>query len=362
MQAHESTKNISLLSNDAIALLKDLIAIPSFSKEEKMTADLISNYFLSKEISVQRKGNNIWVKNKYFDSTKPTILLNSHHDTVKPNAGFTLDPFTPTVKDGKLFGLGSNDAGASLVSLLATFLYYYHDENLANNFIYAATAEEEISGANGIESILSELGDIDFAIVGEPTQMHLAIAEKGLLVLDCISKGHAGHAARDEGDNAIYNAMKDIEWFRSFQFPKISETLGKVKMNVTQIQSGTQHNMIPDECKFTADIRVTDAYTHEEIISVIKQNVSCEVTPRSLRLKPSSIDVKHPFIVAGRHSGRNIFGSPTTSDQALMPFTSVKIGPGDSSRSHTADEFIFINEIEEGIKIYIQLLDQMIKK
>ena len=204
------------------------------------------------------------------------------------------------------------------------------------------------------------LGIIDFGIIGEPTEMNLAIAEKGLLVLDCVSKGHAGHAARYEGENAIYKAMKDIEWFRDFEFQKISETLGKVKMNVTMIASGTQHNMIPDECKFVVDIRVTDAYTHEEIISIIRQHVSCQITPRSLRLKPSSIDVKHPFIVAGINSGRTIFGSPTTSDQALMPFTSVKIGPGDSARSHTADEFIFINEIEEGIKIYIQVLNQIL--
>jgi len=361
MQEQGSFKNSSSLSDDAISLLKKLIAIPSFSKEEDHTADLISRYFLSEEIPLQRRLNNVWVKNKFFDSSKPTILLNSHHDTVKPNAGYTNDPFTPIVNDGKIFGLGSNDAGASLVSLLATFLHYYDDKNLSYNFIYAATAEEEISGINGIESILNELGKIDFAIVGEPTQMNLAIAEKGLLVLDCVSKGRSGHAARDEGENAIYNALKDIEWFRSFQFPKISETLGNVKMNVTMINSGMQHNMIPDECKFTVDIRVTDAYTHEEIISIIKQNVSCEVTPRSMRLKPSSIDVKHPFVVAGISSGRSIFGSPTTSDQALMPFASVKIGPGDSARSHTADEFIFINEVEEGIKIYIQILNQILK-
>ena len=361
MQEPESTRSIATFTVEAIDLLKKLIAIPSFSKEENHTADLFERYFSSKEIPSQRKGNNIWTKNKYFDLAKPTILLNSHHDTVKPNASYKLDPFSPIVKEGKLFGLGSNDAGAALVSLLATFLYYYQDKNLAYNFIYAATAEEEISGANGIESVLNELGEIDFAIVGEPTQMNLAIAEKGLLVLDCVSKGHAGHAARDEGENAIYKAMKDIEWFRDFEFQKISETLGKVKMNVTMIASGTQHNMIPDECKFVVDIRVTDAYTHEEIIAIIKQHISSEITPRSLRLKPSSIDVKHPFIVAGINSGRTIFGSPTTSDQALMPFASVKIGPGDSARSHTADEFIFINEIEEGIQIYIQLLNQLVK-
>jgi acetylornithine deacetylase len=362
MQEQESNRNIESLTDEAIDLLKKLIVVHSFSKEENQSADLIESYFSSKEISSQRKGNNIWIKNKYFDLTKPTILLNSHHDTVKPNSGYTLDPFSPIVKDGKLFGLGSNDAGASLVSLMATFLYYYQEENLAYNIIYTATAEEEISGAKGVESILNELGEIDFAIVGEPTQMNLAIAEKGLLVLDCLSKGQAGHAARNEGENAIYKSLKDIEWFRDFEFQKVSETLGKVKMNVTMISAGKQHNMIPDECKFTVDIRVTDAYTHEEIISIIKQHVSCVIIPRSLRLKPSSININHPIVVAGINLRRTVFGSPTTSDEALMPFTSVKIGPGDSARSHTADEFIFVDEIEQGIKIYIQLLDQMIKE
>ncbi len=348
------------ISSEVIFLLKQLIAIPSFSKQEEGTASLIEKFFLDKGMNPERKENNVWIKNKYFSENKPTILLNSHHDTVKPNSGYTLDPFDPIVKDGKIYGLGSNDAGASLVALLGTFLYYYDNQDLSCNFIYAATAEEEISGTNGIELILPDLGKIDFAIVGEPTQMHLAIAEKGLLVVDCTAHGKSGHAARNEGENAIYKAMQDIEWFRTFQFPKVSAALGPVKMTVTMIHSGTQHNVVPDKCDFTVDIRCTDAYTHEEVLDIIKQNIQSDIKPRSMRLKPSSISIEHPFVKAGIKIGRNTYGSPTSSDQALMPFTSVKIGPGDSARSHTADEFVFINEIEEGIQIYIQILDQIL--
>ncbi len=355
MKVHTSLHNAA-----AIGLLKQLIRIPSFSKEENKTASCIESFLIAHEIEPKRKENNVWAVNLYFDLAKPVILLNSHHDTVKPNSGYTLNPFQAIEKDGKLFGLGSNDAGASLVSLLAVFLHYYKQQNLSYNLIYAATAEEEISGQSGIACILDELGKIDFAIVGEPTQMHMAIAEKGLLVLDCVSSGIAAHAARETGSNAIYNAMRDIDWFKSFQFPKISDTLGKVKMNVTQIESGTQHNVIPDSCKFVVDVRTTDAYTHEEIIATIKENVKCQVFPRSLRMKPSAISIYHPFVQAGIKMGRETFGSPTTSDQALMPFNSIKIGPGDSLRSHTADEFIFLHELEEGIAIYIQILDQLI--
>ena len=351
---------LNSINSEVIALLKELIAVPSFSIEENGTANIIEKFFHKKGMTPKRKGNNVWVKNKYFSEDKPSILLNSHHDTVKPNSGYTLDPFNPIVKDGKLYGLGSNDAGASLVSLLGTFLYYYDDKELKYNLIYAATAEEEISGTNGIELILPDLGRIDFAIVGEPTQMHLAIAEKGLLVLDCIAHGKSGHAARNEGENAIYKAMQDIEWFRTFQFPKVSAALGPIKMTVTMIHSGTQHNVVPDKCEFTVDIRCTDAYTHDEVLDIIKQNILSDVQPRSMRLKPSSISIEHPFVKAGIKIGRNTYGSPTSSDQALIPFTSVKIGPGDSARSHTADEYVSINEIEEGVKIYIQILDQIL--
>lgn len=343
------------LSEEVIGLLKQLIATPSLSKEEDATADLIQHFLEARGIKTMRKLNNVWVVNKHFKKNLPTILLNSHHDTVKPNSGYTLNPFEAIEKDGKLFGLGSNDAGGSLVGLLAAFLYFY-ELPTAHNFIFAATAEEEISGKNGVEAILPELGRIDFAIVGEPTLMQLAIAEKGLLVVDCVAHGRSGHAAREEGENAIYKALKDIHWFQSFEFPKVSETLGPVKMNVTIIHAGTQHNVVPDICDFTVDIRITDAYKNEEVLEIIRQHVSCEVKPRSVRLTPSSISKDHPIVKAGLSVGRTTYGSPTTSDQALMDFPSLKLGPGDSARSHTADEFIFINEIKEGIELYVKML------
>ena len=351
--------NQSQLPPLAIGLLKKLIATPSFSKEEDKTASIIKDFFQQHSIHVEQKGNNIWAKSKYYDVSKPTILLNSHHDTVRPNQGYTRDPFSPTIEDGKLYGLGSNDAGGPLVSLIATFLHFYDRKDLTHNIVLAATAEEEISGANGIESIWSLLPKIDYAIVGEPTVTDVAIAEKGLLVLDCISHGKAGHAAREEGENAIYNALKDIEWFRSFQFPRTSSTLGNVKMSVTIIQGGQAHNQVPPECTFTVDVRVTDAYTLEEVLGIVKENVSCSVAPRSLRLRPSGINEDHPLIKAVKKQGKKLYGSPTTSDRALIPVPSIKMGPGDSARSHSADEFIFLKEIEEGIKSYIQLIENL---
>ncbi|HXB42238.1 MAG TPA: M20 family metallo-hydrolase [Bacteroidia bacterium] len=350
----------SVLKIEVIDLLKQLIAIPSFSREENKTADLLESFLNGKGIVTNRKVNNIWSVNKHFNSALPTILLNSHHDTVKPDSAYTKNPFNPDITDGKLFGLGSNDAGGALVSLLATFLHYYENKKLKYNLIFCAGAEEEISGANGTASVLTELPEINFAIVAEPTQMNLAIAEKGLVVLDCISYGKSGHAAREEGENAIYKAIKDIEWFKSFSFPKISETLGPVKMNVTVIKAGSQHNVIPANCEFTVDVRTTDSYTNEKVLEIIKQNVSCEVKVRSLRLQPSSIPANHSFVQAGIKHGRKTYGSPTLSDQALMPWPSVKIGPGDSARSHSADEFIYINEIEEGIELYIKLLNEIV--
>ncbi len=346
--------------NEITQILKKLISTPSFSREEQGTAELIAGFLESRGIPIQRKHHNVWAVNRHFDPAKPTILLNSHHDTVKPNPAYTLDPFSPIEKDGKLFGLGSNDAGAPLVCLLAAFLNFYERDDLKYNLIYAATAEEEISGPNGVESILPELGDIAFAIVGEPTLMHMAIAEKGLLVLDCIAVGKAGHAAREEGVNAIYQALPDIEWFRTYQFPKVSPTLGPVKMSVTVIQAGAQHNVVPAKCCFTVDVRCTDAYTHEELLDIIRSHVSAEVQPRSLRLRPSSTDEDHPVVQAGRTLGIPMYGSPTTSDQALMPFPSIKMGPGDSARSHSADEFVYLREIEEGISGYIRLLEQLL--
>jgi len=348
------------LYEEALNLLKDLIALPSFSKEEDKTAARIQDFFAKHDISAKRQENNIWARNKSYNPLLPTILLNSHHDTVKPNPGWTKDPFTPEIAADKLYGLGSNDAGGCLVSLLATFLYFYSQQNLAYNIIMAATAEEEISGLNGLEQILPQLGPLEFAVVGEPTNMHLAVAEKGLMVLDCEAHGTAGHAAREEGVNAIYKAIQDIEWFRTFQFPKVSEYLGPIKMSVTIINAGSQHNVVPDTCCFTVDVRVTDVYTHEEVLDIIKEHVSAKVKPRSMRLRSSRINLESPIVQAGLALGRNPYGSPTSSDQALLQIPSLKMGPGDSARSHTADEFIYLSELKEGIFIYIQMLSQVV--
>ncbi len=341
-------------------LLSRLIATPSFSREEHDTAQLLADFLSDRAVPVQRKHNNVWAANFHFDPAKPTILLNSHHDTVKPNPAYTLDPFEPLLREGKLYGLGSNDAGAALVSLLAAFLHFYHRPDLTHNLLFAATAEEEISGLNGVESILPELGDIALAIVGEPTLFQMAVAEKGLLVLDCTARGKAGHAAREEGINAIYEALPDIEWFRTYHFPNVSPTLGPIKMSVTVLQAGTQHNVVPAECRFTVDVRCTDAYSQEELLDIIRSQVRAEVQPRSMRLRPSAIPMEHPIVQAGLAMGLSAYGSPTTSDQALMPFTSIKIGPGDSARSHSADEFVYLQEIEQGIAGYIRLLEQIL--
>jgi acetylornithine deacetylase len=355
------SNDLNTLQAEAIQLLKELIAIPSFSKEEDKTALLIESFLKNKGVKVFRDKNNIWTRNKYFDDNKPAILLNSHHDTVRPNKGFTLDPFSPVEQSGKLFGLGSNDAGGCLVSLIAAFLYYHDKDSLKYNFILAATAEEEISGKDGVESILRHLPSIDCAIVGEPTQLNLAIAERGLMVLDCIAHGKAGHAARNEGENAIYKAMKDIERLHTYKFEKISDLLGEVKLNVTSIETENKaHNIVPSECRFVVDVRVNELYSMDEVVETIKQNIQSEVRPRSTRLKSTSIAVDHRLVQAGIKLGKTYYGSPTTSDKALMNFPALKMGPGDSARSHTADEFIFIDEIKEGIDTYIQLLNQIV--
>lgn len=355
--------NTEQLYNDAIGLLKELIATPSFSKEEDQTAGILCRFLGIKGIEHTRIDNNVFAYNKYFDASKPSILLNSHHDTVKPNPGYTLDPFAPIIKDGKLYGLGSNDAGGALVSLVAAFLYFYDSPALNYNLIIAATAEEEISGKGGIEKLLPTLPNIKYAIVGEPTQMQMAIAEKGLLVLDCTATGKAGHAARNEGDNAIYKAIKDIEWFNSYQYPKVSDLLGPVKMSVTVINTENKaHNVIPAQCTFVVDVRVNELYTFNEILDIIKKNVNCEVQPRSLRMRSSLIPKDHELVQSGIKLGRTWYGSPTTSDKALMPFPALKIGPGDSARSHTADEFIYTEEIREGIQLYIQLLQNVLSQ
>jgi acetylornithine deacetylase len=348
------------LFDDSIDLLRRLISIPSISKEEDNTALVIQQFLQDHGVKTHRRSNNVWAYNEHFDSSKPTILLNSHHDTVKPNPGYSRDPFAAEIIDGKLFGLGSNDAGGCLVSLISVFIYFYKEQNLKYNLCLAATAEEEISGNDGIELILPDLGELEFAIVGEPTLMQLAIAERGLMVLDCVAHGKAGHAAREEGENAIYNAMKDINWFKTYEFAKKSPLFGPVKMSVTIIQAGSQHNVVPAVCNFTVDVRVTDSYRNEEVLKIISQNVDCDVNPRSTRLKPSSISLEHPIVQAGIAMGRETYGSPTTSDQALLDIPSLKMGPGDSARSHMADEYIYVKEIEEGIDLYIKLLTRIL--
>jgi len=352
---------ITILQTEALGLLKQLIATPSFSKEEDNIADLIDEFLDRKGIKTRVHLNNIWARNKFYDENKPTILLNSHHDTVKPNKGYTLDPFIPVERDGKLFGLGSNDAGGALVSLIAVFLYFNDKPDLKYNLAIAATAEEEISGNNGIEALLPHLGNIDCGIVGEPTEMQMAVAEKGLMVLDCTAHGKAGHAARNEGENAVYKAVKDIEWLSSYQFPKVSPLLGPVNMTVTVIETENKaHNVVPPQCKYVVDTRVNELYTFEEVLETIRANVTSEIRPRSTRLRSSAIALDHPLVKAGLALGRNYYGSPTTSDKALMPFPTLKMGPGDSARSHTADEYIYIDEIKEGIEMYAALLGKLL--
>lgn len=356
-------KTITTLTEEAIQLLKDLIATPSFSSEEDATALLIEAWFKQHHIPYEREKNNVWATNKFFSTTKPTILLNSHHDTVKPNNGYTKDPFNPVVENGKLYGLGSNDAGGCLVSLLATFTYYYNKEDLNYNLLMIASAEEESSGANGLNSMLSIVPKIAVAIVGEPTLMQLAVAEKGLVVFDAIIKGQPGHAAHPNQNHAIYNTIYPLKWFKNYEFERISKTLGKVNMTVTQINAGKQHNAIPAEVKLVIDVRVNDCYTNREIVDILTIHAPCdEIKPRSINLNSSSIPIDHELVKAGQSLGLTTYGSPTLSDQAVLYCPSLKIGPGDSTRSHSANEFIYIHEIEEGIQLYIDLLQQVLIK
>jgi acetylornithine deacetylase len=344
---------------DALVLLKGLISLSSYSGEEDKTANLIEGFFKERSVSCERIANNLIVRNRHFDPGRPSVLLNSHHDTVRPNAGWARNPLALVEEDGRLYGLGSNDAGGALVCLIAAFLEYADRPDLPANLILVASAEEEISGPNGIELVLRHIDQPDFAIVGEPTQLRMAVAEKGLMVLDCEAEGRSGHAARSEGVNAIYAALPDIEWFRTYRFPEESATLGPVKMSVTQIQAGTQHNVVPDVCRFVVDVRTTDAYSNEEVLGIISQHVRCRVVARSTRLQPSGISPDHPLVLAARRLGIDSFGSPTCSDQALMPFPSVKIGPGDSARSHTADEYIGLDELQGGKRVYDALLNEL---
>ena len=342
---------------EAIDLLKGMISRPSFSREETAVADYLQKCWSDAGHHVFRKGNNLWIIAPGFDFAKPTLLLNSHIDTVKPAAGWQKDPFLPEeTEDDRLYGLGSNDAGASVVSLYEAFTILSAKAQ-PYNLIFLASCEEEVSGKNGIESVLPELPPIRFAVVGEPTGMRPAIAEKGLMVLDCVATGKAGHAARNEGVNAIYKAIEDINWFSTYQFPEKSDLLGPVKMTVTIIKAGTQHNVVPDRCEFTVDIRSNEFYSNERLFELIKEQVGCEIKARSFRLNSSRTEPEHPFVQRCLMLGKEPFGSPTLSDQALMRFPSVKIGPGDSVRSHSADEFIYGPEIRDAITTYVRLLD-----
>lgn len=342
-----------------INLLKSLIAMPSFSRNEQDAARVIRQFLTDSNVKIHSKVNNTWIKNLHWKDGLPVILLNSHIDTVKPASGYTRDPFSPDVENGILYGLGSNDAGAPLVTLLAVFMHFNAMENLPFNLIFAASAEEEISGTEGLASILSELGPLDLAIVGEPTKMQMAIAEKGLMVLDCLSHGKSGHAAREEGDNAIYKAIADIEKIRNYQFEQTSEILGAVKMSVTLINAGAQHNVVPDLCSFVVDVRTNEFYSNQQAFEIIDQLIESEAKPRSFRLNSSGIPVDHPIVIRGISMGLNYYGSPTTSDQAVIPYPSIKIGPGDSARSHTANEYVLISELEEGFRIYVDLLSNL---
>jgi acetylornithine deacetylase len=353
--------SIEPLQSEAINLLKELIATPSFSKEENDTADLLCSFFASHEIPFSRVGNNIYARNKNYHSSRKSILLNSHHDTVRPNKHYSMDPFTPIEKDGKLYGLGSNDAGGCLVSLAAVFLYYYDHPDPKHNIVFAASAEEEISGVNGIELVLPYLGQIDFGIVGEPSKLEMAVAERGLMVIDCVASGKPGHAARNEGENALYKAIEDIDWIRNNRFEKKSDLLGETRMSVTVIETeNKQHNVVPAQCKYVIDVRVNELYSFEEILEALKENLKSSFKPRTTRMKSTAIPLDHPLVKSGVRLGKNFYGSPTTSDKALMPFPALKMGPGDSARSHTADEYIYVNEIKDGIITYIKLLDEFI--
>lgn len=339
---------------DTIDLLKNMIRIPSFSRDEGAVADFLERWMLTEGFEARRLGNNLWIESGPADG-RPTILLNAHIDTVKPASGYTRDPFTPEIEDGCLYGLGSNDDGGSLVALLETYSRLIQKEQ-PYRLIFSATAEEEVSGKGGLDLILPELGLIDFGVMGEPTGMRMAVAERGLMVLDCTAYGKSGHAARNEGVNAIYKAIEDIQWFKSHSFDRVSDFLGAVKMSVTQINAGTQHNVVPDKCTFVVDVRPNGMYTNPELLEMIKSSVSCEVKERSTRIGSSHLPMDHPAVVRGLSLGLEPFGSPTTSNQALCHFPTLKIGPGDSARSHSANEYIRLDEIGEGIETYVALL------
>ncbi len=350
-----------------VELLQKMVQTPSFSGEEDTVVEILIDYLVQRGVEgINRHHNNIWILNRHFDSSKPTILLCSHHDTVKPSAAYTVDPFGGDIVevDGgrkKLFGLGSNDAGASVVGLSELFLHFYNEQSLNFNLCLALVAEEEISGSRGLKTILEKLPTIDFAIVGEPTEMKMAIAERGLMVVDCEAKGKSGHAARNEGINAIYVAMQDMAWAATYRFDRVSPFFGDVKMTTTIIEAGSAHNVVPDSCRFTVDCRVTEQYTLEEVLQTMRENMSSQLAPRSMRLRPSSISLEHPLVQIGLGMGIEYYGSPTTSDAAVLsPIPTLKMGIGDSARSHTADEYIYVDELERGVEQYVTMVGKLL--
>lgn len=345
----------------AIDLLRQMIATPSVSRNETGTADLLYAFLEQQGAAPQRLYNNVWCRTEGFDPARPTLLLNSHHDTVRPAAGYTRDPHEPAIEGDRLYGLGSNDAGASAVSLIQTFLTFRRT-SLPFNLLLAITAEEECSGEHGMRAALPQLGKIDMGLVGEPTKMQAAVGERGLVVLDCTAHGRSGHAARGEGINALYIATDDIARLREFRFERTSELLGPIGIAVTQIEAGTQHNVVPDTCRFVVDIRTTDAYTNEETVELLRAALQSECAPRSTRIRASALDATHPMARAAIAGGSELFVSPTTSDMALMPFPTLKMGPGDSARSHTADEYVLLSEIEAGIAGYEKFIENLAKE
>lgn len=350
--------------NNALAHLAAMISMPSFSKEEAGTANYIYNVLCQEQLTVFKYLNNVWALHQQYDASKPIVILNSHHDTVKPNTNYTLNPFEPIVQDGKLYGLGSNDAGASLVTLMETFISL-KEVKLPFNLVFIASAEEEISGKHGIEALLDaeafvtslQGAAIIGGIVGEPTNMQMAVAERGLMVIDATVKGVAAHIANDNGENALYKAIKDIEWLRSFQFDKVSNLLGPVNISVASLHTpNTAHNVVPDMCSYIIDVRLNEHYTHQSVLNTLQQHCEATLVPRSMRLKSTMIPLNHPIVKAGKHIELNHYGSHTLSDKALMPFPTLKCGPGASVRSHTADEYVYIHELEQAIQVYTTLL------
>ena len=350
------TTDCEALVREAAHLMERLIALPAPSREETARADFLEMYMARHGAKPVRTGNNLWCEADAPDSPRPTLLLNAHIDTVRPVDGWTRPPHRATMEGGRIYGLGSNDCGGGLVTLLLLFLRLRRRRDLPWHLVFLASAEEEISGRGGVEAALPQLPHIDAALVGEPTGMRPALAEKGLMVLDCTATGRAGHAARDEGDNAIYHAMESMEWFRMHRFGRVSPLLGPVRMSVTMVEAGTQHNVVPDRCHFVVDVRSNECYTNEELLALIRREAGCRVEARSTRLNPSGIAPSHPLARAACRWGGEPFGSPTLSDQALMPFPSLKMGPGLSERSHTADEYICLHELEQAFRIYTQLL------